>query len=89
MSASSSFILQVFTLENLVIAMLCSLLAGLIAQTGSWIICTRVFAISYNPQPGSTVIMIGITILLVIIVGIGASLSTLQQKPVDFLRDQE
>ena len=89
LGARTSFILQVFTLENLVIAVLCSLLAGLIAQVGSWIICTRVFAISYNPRLGSTATMVGITVLLVIIVGIGASLSILQQRPVVFLRDQE
>jgi putative ABC transport system permease protein len=79
----------VFTLENLVVALVCGLLAGLIAQAGSWIVCSRVFAISYDPRPGSTVIMVGITILLVIGVGIGASLSILQQKPAGFLRDEE
>jgi putative ABC transport system permease protein len=89
LGARSSFILQVFTLENLVIALMCSIMAGLIAQAGSWIICNRVFAISYNPRPGSTATMICITVLLVITVGIGASLSILQQKPVFFLRDQE
>jgi len=89
LGANASFILQVFTLENLAIALLCSILAGLIAQAGSWIICTRIFAILYNPHFGSTVTMVGITVLLVIIVGISASLSILQQKPVLFLRDQE
>jgi len=87
--AGSGFVLQVFTLENLVVASVCSILAGLIAQTGSWIVCTRVFAISYDPQPGSTVIMIAITILLVICVGMGTSLSILQQKPAAFLRDED
>ena len=89
LGARSGFVLQVFTLENLVVALVCGLLAGLIAQAGSWIVCSRVFAISYNPRPGSTAIMVGITILLVIGVGIGASLSILQQKPAAFLRDEE
>ena len=89
LGARSAFVLQVFTLENLVVALVCGLLAGLIAQAGSWIVCSRVFAISYDPRPGSTVIMVGITILLVIGVGIGASLSILQQKPAGFLRDEE
>ena len=88
LGASSGFVLQVFTLENLVVAMICGLLAGLIAQAGSWIVCSRVFDISYNPRPGSTAIMMGITVLLVIGVGIGASLSILQQKPAGFLRDE-
>ena len=89
LGARSAFVLQVFTLENLVVAMVCGLLAALIAQAGSWIVCSRIFAISYDPKPGSTVIMITITVLLVIGVGIGASLSILQQKPAGFLRDEE
>jgi len=89
LGARSGFVLQVFTLENLVVALVCGLLAGLIAQAGSWIVCSRVFAISYDPKPVSTVIMVGITILLVIGVGIGASLSILQKKPAGFLRDEQ
>ena len=87
--ARSVFVLQVFTLENLVVALVCGLLAGLIAQAGSWIVCSRVFAISYHPRPGSTLIMIAITVLLVIGVGTGASLSILQQKPAGFLREED
>jgi len=87
--AGTGFVLQVFTLENLVVASVCGLLAALIAQAGSWIVCSRVFAISYDPQPGSTVMMIAITMLLVIGVGMGASFSILQQKPAGFLRDED
>jgi putative ABC transport system permease protein len=89
LGARSGFVLQVFTLENLAIALVCGLLAGLIAQAGSWIVCSRVFAISYDPRPGSTAIMVVITVLLVIGVGIGPSFSILQQKPAGFLRDEE
>ena len=89
LGAKSGFVLLVFTLENLVVAVVCGLLAALIAQAGSWIVCTRVFAVSYDPRFGSTLIMIAITVLLIIGVGIGASLSILQQKPVGFLRDEE
>jgi len=89
LGAKSGFVLQVFTLENFVVAMICGLLAGLISQAGSWIVCSRVFAISSDPRPGSTAMMLGITVLLVIGVGIGASLSILQQKPAGFLRDEE
>jgi putative ABC transport system permease protein len=89
LGARSGFILQVFTLENLIIALVCSLLAVVIAQVGSWIVCSRVFAIPYDPEPGSSLLMAGLTVLLVITVGIGASLTILQQKPSVFLRDEE
>lgn len=89
LGARSGFILQVFTLENLIIALVCSLLAVVIAQVGSWIVCSRIFAIPYDPEPGSSLLMAGLTVLLVITVGIGASLTILQQKPAVFLRDEE
>jgi putative ABC transport system permease protein len=89
LGARSVFVLRVFTLENLVVALICSLLAGLSAQAGSWIVCSRVFAIAYDPRPASMAIMVGLTVLLVIGVGIGASLAILQQKPAGLLRDEE
>jgi putative ABC transport system permease protein len=89
LGAKSSFVLKVFTLENLIVAMACAIQAGLIAQAGSWTVCSRILNISYDPRPGSTAIMIGLTVLLVISVGISASLSILTQKPAGFLRDEE
>jgi len=89
LGARSKFVLQVFTLENLAVALVCGLLAGMIAQVGSWIVCSRIFAVSYDPLPGSSAVMLALTLLLVISVGIMASLSILQQKPAGFLRDEE
>jgi putative ABC transport system permease protein len=89
LGARSGFVLGVFTLENFMIAQICGLLAVLIAQAGSWIVCRRIFDVSYDPRPVSTAIMLGATMLLVIGVGIAASLSILQQKPAGFLRDEE
>ena len=86
LGAGSGFVLRVFSLENLIIALTCSLLAVFMAQIGSWIVCSRVFSISYAPLPVSTTIMIIITILLVVGVGLGASREILQQKPAGFLR---
>ena len=89
LGARPRFILQVFTLENIALALMCVLLAGGIGQAGSWLICSRILDISYDPRPGSTLVMAGITVLLVIITGTGATRSILQQKPVAFLRDEE
>ncbi len=89
LGAKTSFVLQVFTCENLIIALICALLASLISQAGSWIVCSRVFDIAYHPLPGATGAMIAATLLLVIGVGLGASTSILRQKPIAFLRDEE
>ncbi len=89
LGAKASFVLKVFTYENLIIALICGLLATSIAQAGSWIVCRQVFDITYRPLLGGTFVMIAATLLLVIAVGLGASISILKQKPIAFLRDEE
>ena len=88
LGAKSSFVVKVFTYENLIIAFLSSSLATIISQTGSWLICNKVLDIAYKPFIGSTIIMITATLILVIGVGLGASVSILQQKPISYLRDE-
>ncbi|MDH3329214.1 MAG: FtsX-like permease family protein, partial [Desulfobulbaceae bacterium] len=88
LGAKSSFVLKVFTYENLIIAFVCSMLATLISHVGSWIVCRRIFDIAYQPLLSSTIVMIGATLLLVLFVGLGASTSVLRKKPIVFLRDE-
>jgi len=88
LGAKSSFVVKIFTCENLIIAFFSASLATLISHVGSWIICRQVFNIAYQPLLGSTVIMIAATLVLVIGVGLGASISILQQKPISYLRDE-
>jgi putative ABC transport system permease protein len=89
LGADSGFVLRIFSLENLMVGMICAMQAGIIAQIGSWLISSRIFAIPYDPLPGSTAVMAITTALLIVTVGIGASLSILKQKPAGFLRDEE
>lgn len=89
LGAKGSFVLTVFTCENLIIALFSALLATLISHVGSWLICRQVFGIHYEPLIGDTVIMIALTLVLVIGVGLGASVSILQQKPIVYLRNHQ
>lgn len=89
LGAKSSFVLRVFAWENLLLGLTCALLAGLLAHAGSWLVCRRVFDIAYQPLPGSTLVMVAATLLLVIGVGLAASIPILHQKPIHFLRDEE
>ncbi len=89
LGAKGSFVLRVFSYENLIIALLSALLAALISHVGSWFICRRVLDISYQFLPGSTLFMITATLVLVIAVGLGASVSIIQQKPIVYLRDEK
>ncbi len=89
LGAKGSFVLKVFTYENLIIAFFSASLATLISHLGSWLICRHVFSIAYQPAWGSTLIMIAMTLVLVIGVGLGASISIIQQKPIAYLRDEK
>jgi len=88
LGATRRFVLTVFTLENLLLGLVSALLALLMAQTGSWIICRWVFEIEYHPAAGSSLLLVALTMLLVTTVGLLASLSILRSKPITYLREQ-
>jgi putative ABC transport system permease protein len=88
LGATGRFVLTVFTLENLIIGLISAVLALAISQTGAWIISVRVLDIAYRPYPGASLLMGIATVLLVVAVGLSASLSILKQRPVIFLREQ-
>jgi len=87
--ATKTFVIKVFAWENTIIALICGSLAVLISQLGSWFVCRRILDIGYKPFIGATAFMIAATLLLVIGVGLAASSSVLNQKPITFLRDDE
>ena len=89
LGAKSGFVVRVFTVENLIIALFCALMAAGISHVGSWIICREIFDIPYKTLPVATIAMIAATVLIVISVGLGASIPILRQKPAPFLREEE
>ena len=62
--------------------------ALILAQAGSWIICRIALDVTYRPFVATSLLMVLATTLLVVTVGLGASLSILRQKPARFLREQ-
>ena len=58
------------------------------SQAGSWLISSRVLDIRYKAFPTASLVMVAMTTLLVVAVGLLASLSILGQRPVAFLREQ-
>ena len=89
LGAKGAFVVKVFTYENLIIAFFSASLATLISHVGSWLVCSQLLNIGYKPLWGATLIMIAVTLVLVIGVGLGASFSILQQKPIAYLRDEK
>ncbi len=89
LGAGKPFVLTVFAIENLMIGLISSTVALLMAQAGAWWICAGRLDIAYRPFIATSSIMIALTTLLVIVVGLGASRSIMAKKPVIYLREQQ
>ena len=88
LGAKRSFVLWVFTAENLLLGLVSALLGLAMAQVGSWLINTRLLELDYRPFVGASAVMVLATMLLVTAVGMAASVSILRSKPIQFLREQ-
>jgi putative ABC transport system permease protein len=88
LGAKSQFVVKVFTLENFVLGLVSAILALLLSQVGSWLICQNVLNISYKLFVFESILMLTGTILLVVTVGLLPSISILRKKPIVFLREQ-
>jgi len=81
------FVLAVFAAEHLLLGLMSGLIALAISQIGSLVICTKGLDLSYHPYPLESLLLVLGTALLVVCVGMAASISVLRQKPVSFLRE--
>ena len=88
LGADTRFVLKVFFLENFLLALQSGGCAILVAQAGSWGLCRFLFDIDYNPNWFMCLVMLGLTICLVVSLGLLSSVSILRQRPVRFLREQ-
>jgi len=88
LGADSRFVLRVFIVENLLLALLSGGCAILVAQVGSWGLCRFLFDIDYYPSWLACGSMLALTVGLVVSLGLLSSMSILRQKPVRFLREQ-
>ncbi|MBN2428093.1 MAG: ABC transporter permease [Deltaproteobacteria bacterium] len=88
LGAKKRFVLAVFSIESLLLGLISALLALIFSQVGSWIICWQAFDLTYRPFIGTSLLLVMATALLVLSVGVGASLPILTHKPAAFLREQ-
>jgi putative ABC transport system permease protein len=88
LGARRRFVLAVFAVESLSLGLISGLSALGLAQAGTWIICRFALDLACRPFVGTSLLLVLATTFVVIIVGLGASLSILRQKPVLFLREQ-
>jgi putative ABC transport system permease protein len=87
LGARRRFILQVFSMENLLIALISGLMALILAQLGAWASCHLFFDISYQPFALASVGLLLGNALLVVTTGLLASWAIMTQKPVSYLRE--
>jgi len=88
LGAGKKFVFKVFAIENMLMGLLSSILALIMAQAGAYWICRIQFKISYTPFLTASLLMVATTLLLVTVVGMAASRSIMAKKPVTYLREQ-
>ncbi len=88
LGARGRFVLSVFAVESLLIGLASGLIALVLSQAVSWLVCRHALDVSYNVLAGISTVMVLATTGLVIVVGLAASLSIIRQRPAAFLREQ-
>jgi putative ABC transport system permease protein len=88
LGSTSFFVLVMFFYEHLLLGLFSSLLAVILSQAGSWVLCKYLFEIPFTSHWGAGLAMVLITVMLVTVVGLVSSIGIIRQKPVIVLREQ-
>jgi len=88
LGAKTSFVIKVFSLENLLIGFTSSVLAIVITQVETYLICRFVLEIDYRFFLLSCISMVAGAVVLVNGVGILSARSILEKRPITYLREQ-
>jgi putative ABC transport system permease protein len=88
LGADTFFVLRVFFLENLFLALLSGGAAVLVAELGSWGLCRYLLDIQYRPYWSASLALVAGTVGLVVILGMLSSVAIIRKKPGSFLREQ-
>ena len=88
LGAGKAFVIKVFALENLFIGWISGTLAVIMAQAGAWWVCTVQLDIDYQWNVVPSMALVAATMTLVVVVGLAASRSVMEKRPVTYLREQ-
>ena len=88
LGARGRFVLAVFAMEGLLIGLASAISALALAQATGWVVCTYALDVAYRPFAGTSLIMALVTMLMVVVVGLGAAVPILRHRPAAFLREQ-
>jgi len=88
LGAKKSFVVKVFALENLLIGIASSLLALVISQVDTYLICRYLLEIDFRMFLFSCILMVAATVILINGFGFLSARSILEKKPITYLREQ-
>ncbi len=88
LGADSRFVMRIFFLENVLLALLSSIFGIVIGQAAGWGLCHFFLEIRYAFGWDACFVLIGLTITLVATLGLFGSISIIRKKPGQFLRQQ-
>jgi putative ABC transport system permease protein len=88
LGAEKVFVVKVFSLENLLMGLSSGVLAVIISQVGTYLICRLLLDIDFHMFLASCGMMVGVTVILVNGIGILSARSILEKKPITYLREQ-
>jgi putative ABC transport system permease protein len=88
LGARSRFVLAVFASEGLFLGLSSGLLALAFSQTAAWFICWKVLELAYRPFFGLCIMLVIAMTVIVMAVGLAASVPVLRKRPAAFLREQ-
>jgi putative ABC transport system permease protein len=89
LGAGRSFVLSVFSLENLLMGLCSGILAVVISQVGAGMICRFVLEIEYRLFLPACALMVLVAVFLVNGIGLLSARSILGKKPITYLREQQ
>ncbi len=88
LGAGKAFVIKVFALENVFIGWVSGALAVIMAQAIAWWVCTVQLDIDYQWNVVPSMALVVATMMLVVVVGLAASRSVMEKRPVTYLREQ-
>lgn len=88
LGARGGFVLLVFALEHLLLALASGGMALAIAEAASYTICVHRLGLGYHPCWGAGLLMVAAAALVVVAIGLLASRSIICQRPAAFLLGQ-
>jgi putative ABC transport system permease protein len=88
LGAGKAFVFKVFALENLLIGSFSGLTALVMAHAGAFWVCTVRLDIVYQWHLFPSMVLALATVMIVVAVGLAASRSIMEKRPVTYLREQ-